>query len=360
MSEQHNANKSNNLHGRLLASVSAIALLSFASGSALADDDTDRPNVWIELGGQLEQMQTGQQPLTPAFALKPQPKFETVTPIKAEAPPRFAIGGEGKLTFEPTDSDWVFSAAIRYGRSNGDKNVHNQTVYPSLHFSSGFSEPVYDDAYATTIAKHNESHMVLDFQVGRDVGLGFLGPDSVLSFGVRYAQLSSNTTVSMNERPHIDIRNSAIKYFHSYALSGHSERSFHAVGPSLSWDGSAPLIGNDNGAHFTFDWGANAAILFGRQKANVLHKTSGRYVEVKYGHQQQTPYHITGGHAGAHSVTVPNLGGFASVSLKFPNAKVSLGYRGDFFFGAMDGGIDKRESKTLGFYGPFATVSVGL
>ncbi|HVP85004.1 MAG TPA: hypothetical protein VMS78_09800 [Rhizomicrobium sp.] len=41
-------------------------------------------------------------------------------------------------------------------------------------------------------------------------------------------------------------------------------------------------------------------------------------------------------------------------------AKVSLGYRADFFFGAMDGGIDTRESYNRNFYGPYASISIGL
>jgi hypothetical protein len=59
-------------------------------------------------------------------------------------------------------------------------------------------------------------------------------------------------------------------------------------------------------------------------------------------------------------VTVPNLGGFAGFSWQTSNAKVALGYRADFFFGAMDGGLDARKAETIGFYGPFASVSVGL
>jgi hypothetical protein len=57
---------------------------------------------------------------------------------------------------------------------------------------------------------------------------------------------------------------------------------------------------------------------------------------------------------------VPNLGGFAGMSLKFPNAKVSLGNRADFFFGAMDAGIDTRHTDDMNFHGPFAKISVGL
>jgi hypothetical protein len=62
----------------------------------------------------------------------------------------------------------------------------------------------------------------------------------------------------------------------------------------------------------------------------------------------------------SHAVAIPNVGGFAGISLKFPNAKVSLGYRGDFFFGAMDGGIDVRKTYDRNFYGPYATISIGL
>ena len=57
---------------------------------------------------------------------------------------------------------------------------------------------------------------------------------------------------------------------------------------------------------------------------------------------------------------MPNLGGFAGISVKYPNAKISLGYRADFFFGAVDAGIDARRTKDLGFNGPFATISIGL
>ena len=59
-------------------------------------------------------------------------------------------------------------------------------------------------------------------------------------------------------------------------------------------------------------------------------------------------------------MTIPNVGGFAGVSFRYANAKVSFGYRGDFFFNAMDTGWDTRKSSTVGFYGPFATISIGL
>jgi hypothetical protein len=48
------------------------------------------------------------------------------------------------------------------------------------------------------------------------------------------------------------------------------------------------------------------------------------------------------------------------VSWRTSNAKVSLGYRADMFFGAIDGGIDTRKNENRGFYGPFASISIGL
>jgi hypothetical protein len=152
--------------------------------------------------------------------------------------------------------------------------------------------------------------------------------------------------------------------FHTYALTASSERSFHGIGPSLSWSGSTPFIGNPDTAEFTFDWGVNGAVLFGRQKSSVEHKT-GNYDHLhthNYIYDARLTQYKHGGmpQVRSKSVAVPNLAGFAGFSLKFPNAKVNLGYRADFFFGAMDAGIDARHTETMSFHGPFVSLSVGL
>ena len=71
-------------------------------------------------------------------------------------------------------------------------------------------------------------------------------------------------------------------------------------------------------------------------------------------------YQNSGAHTRAKFATVPNIGGFAGASWRIQNFKVSAGYRADLFFGAMDGGIDAAKKENVGFYGPFASVSVGL
>jgi hypothetical protein len=91
------------------------------------------------------------------------------------------------------------------------------------------------------------------------------------------------------------------------------------------------------------------------------HATSERYFNYLYERIFSSPVYD---HAGAvsrnKSVTVPNIGGLASVSWRYSAAKVSMGYRADYYFGVLDGGIAAAKKEDRGFYGPFVSVSVGL
>jgi hypothetical protein len=227
---------------------------------------------------------------------------------------------------------------------------------------------MFASPFADIKSPYKESHLVLDFTVGRDVGLGMFGgsSSSVLSAGVRYAQFSQSSTVQITGRPTGVVTKYQLGKFITFnqnMLSGQSDRNFHGIGPSLSWQASAAVLGNDETGELTVDWGINGSLLFGRQKAATNHTTSayndharlnrGRGFTMLYG-----PY--THHSTRSKGVTVPNVGGFAGLSVKYPNAKLSLGYRADFFFGAVDAGIDTRDAKELGFHGPFAAISVGL
>lgn len=150
-----------------------------------------------------------------------------------------------------------------------------------------------------------------------------------------------------------------------YQTNASNRRSFHGVGPSLSWNGDVPAIGDEDGA-ITFDRGVKGALLFGRQKAS--------------GSNDRQAYHYVGAsksanpppgvtllynppalpHDRSRSVTVPNVGFLAGMSFRYPGAKVGFGYRADMFFGAMDVGFDQRHTENRNFYGPFATISIGL
>lgn len=370
-----------NIRWKLLATVSALALLTLMGAADDAKAEArDRPTLWIELGGQLERMNDVGKPFAPLFADKvAQAGF--VNPTIIQRPPHHSIGGEARISFEPVGTDWIFSAAIRYGRSSGNRYLHEQTDTIRSKYLPLFSGPVWRpmrnaprfNNLSDTTSKHNESHAVLDFQVGKDVGLGMFGTagTSVLNAGIRFAQFSSASNVRMEGRPDVKVSYGAValpisRYpqyeFDQYDSTGHAKRNFRGLGPSLSWDASASVLHNSEGADVTFDWGLNAALLFGRQRADVDHQTVHMHNIVKFGKNTSPVYSppTRGASSRVHSVTVPNLGAFAGMSLKFPNAKVSLGYRADFFFGAMDGGIDARETSDRSFHGPFAKISIGL
>ncbi len=103
----------------------------------------------------------------------------------------------------------------------------------------------------------------------------------------------------------------------------------------------------------------NAALLFGRQKARFSHQSAvDRVTGVAY--PTATQAHPMATRSRSRMVTVPNIGGFAGLSYRIRNAKFAAGYRADFFFGAKDSGLDTRNTTDVGFYGPYATISIGL
>jgi hypothetical protein len=378
-----------NFHWQLLATVSTIALIGAACEigyARAADSDNDHPLVWIELGGQLSRLDDGQEAFAPTFMDARPSAFSLSQPF--ERPSLYSIDETGKISFQPDGSSWILSASVRYGRSGSKRHERQQTHSEPAHLHYSLSGvphtvgAVYPSAarFADTAAQNGESHSILDFQVGRDFGLGMFGKDgsSVFNAGVRFAQFSTKTNIALKSDPDWKF---AYKYgnypslgvtnitevkgqpFHTNAASLIANRGFHGIGPSLSWNASAPFLGNSQAGELAFDWGLNAAILFGRQLAKVHHQATGVY------HSVNAPPHYLGkvvyqptpaDREHVKSVTVPNAGGFAGLTFRVENFEMSAGYRADLFFGAMDGGIDAAKKENVGFYGPFASVSVGI
>jgi hypothetical protein len=332
--------------------------------------DGDHPTVWIELGGQMETLQGITNANVAPFMSIPAGPYPAGTLVDNQRPPRHAFGFEGKFDVQPQGSDWVFSAGIRYGRATLNRHAHQQSPSATgIWFSNPF--PLYAAAFEDTKITHEESHLVLDFSAGRDFGIGKFGREgtSVFSAGVRFAQFSEKSNTSMTARPEVGVGYYFIfgnyrpfPSFHQYTMVANAERTFHGIGPSLSWNASATILGNQDRAEVTLDWGINGAVLFGRQKAKTSHRTDSYYLPpTYYAYINYHKSHLANNHSmRSRAVIVPNLGGFAGLSLKKGAAKLSLGYRADFFFGAVDTGIDQRQTKTLGFYGPFASISIGL
>lgn len=394
----------------LLVTVSAVALLAYSFGMGdvrAADDDADGPPLWIELGGQLSELNDAQQPTPLPFV----PSFAAGrSPLSAQKPPRFGFDEEAGITYQPEDSDWVISGGVRFGRASVTRHQHIQTgnkaVYAAPFTIYGFKlggisyYPSQHVKFADTVSSQNETHSIIDFQIGKDVGIGMFG-SSVLSGGLRFAQFTSKSAVTMHAEPDVQypdpgiITNFAGKYqfhnahvrFHDYAQTASRNENFRGFGPKIDWKASTPIAGTSN-TTLAIDWGANFSLLFGRQKMSERHRTkiqSYYLTNMQFGfektgkvhpvvfensalacgalpvHCPATAQHTNvGGASRMRSVLVPDFGGFAGISFRYASAKVSFGYRADFFLDAMDGGIATRKEENVGFQGPFATISMGL
>jgi iron complex outermembrane receptor protein len=389
-----------------------------------SDTDNSKPPVWIELGGQLSILGDSQQAYSPPF-LADVTEPGQLKALEDQKPPLYGLDEEAKLSWQPDGSDFVFSAAIKYGRSSANRHDHQQTPnadvavppYTIIGLHSLFGHPfggwsLYPSKhvkFADDLSQKSERHAILDFLVGKDVGLGMFGLDgsSLLSGGVRVAQFVSKSNVNLNAIPDLhyptaplDNNTDRVQYeqflnskmrFHDYAGSAAEKESFHGLGPELAWNASTPLAGTDNG-EIALDWGANFSVLFGRQKASGSHQTViNSYYLTKadnFGGIIGTPHHPVhigyfhgpcsnpnffhrseaicsqkinaASHNRSRMVAIPNVGALFGLSYKYQNAKVSFGYRADEFFGAMDGGIDTQKAENRGFNGPYANVSIGL
>jgi iron complex outermembrane receptor protein len=384
MNELQNTKSTRSITRQTLLSAVSAAAMVLNSGAYdpvnAAGSDVDRPILWIELGGQFAHIQ-GQGDAFPVgfLAANPtSPVLQPTTPLQAERPIPFSFSADAKLSLQPSGSDWAFSAAVNYGRSNNFRHVDHQTTgtHPLVFYNGLPSGNIRGtDDFADTQVHHRESHAIVDFTAGKDVGLGMFGREATSQFnlGVRFAQFISKSTFDVRARPDLGTkyltnptgnRRVPLLHFHTYHLTGNSARSFHGIGPSLSWNVSAPVAGSLHDGETAIDWGINAAMLFGRQKAFVQHTDIAHYHTPAAGLRPSNPYVLiyqhTGGHVTTRSVVVPNVGAKVGATYRIENFEVSAGYRADFFFGAVDGGIDARKTEMLGFYGPFAKVSVGF
>lgn len=372
---------------KLLTGASAFALAGYiALIDSAAASDTDHSQIWIELGGQFEQMNEAWERFAPPFVSHIDTSI-LPSPLGVQHPAHSTISADGKFTFQPENSDWVFAAAVRFGRSNSKDQIAAKT-YPAsayhllslpgrhLYEKTGVAPLAQKFVYAS--ARDDEHHQIMDFQAGKDVGLGFFGGNgtSVVSAGVRFAQFTSSSKVMIGADPDFHFSYKYVHGFghfpslyikqpeqrwHHYTGNLNISRSFRGIGPSISWEASAPFAGNKESTELTVDWGVNAALLFGRQRVRGHHDTQAIFKTGTGNSQGTTPYpHRYYSPSRSKSVTVPNVGGSLGLSFRYPNAKISIGYKADFFFNAIDGGIDARKSENRAFYGPYASISIGL
>jgi len=360
------------------------------------DSSGKQPLFWLTLGGNYNaNISATVDPYNPLAAANfpnggnPTPQWASGLPTLAQlqTTPNAGFDWEGTLSYQPSGSDWILKAGIRYGRSFHNKTLHKSQYagtregmsFFGNYFSCAFFAHYYPASAAScyhgkykefddSTLHSSEHHTILDFTLGKDIGIGTF--NGTIGAGLRVAQFNSNSTFQLGADPHYNLATDLTeKYRDVYDFRSEEKRSFQGIGPELRWDASNALLGNPSEGQIALDWGLNAAVLFGRQKVSGDH-TVKHCAFPAYGSPTcgalfgatadprivEPPDHISR----SHRATVPNLGGYAGLSVRYRDAKISLGYRADAFFDAIDGGQYTVDKKDRGFYGPYANISIGL
>jgi len=340
---------------KLLTGASALALAGYLSSAAMARaDGADHPIVWLEADGQFALLSDKEEAfLPPLMVASP---FNGAAKFARKTPPSI-WNEDAKISFEPMP-DWILSLGIRYGKSSRHEAGYQQTRHYSAvkHY---FSKLLYRTAFQSSSASSSEKHLILDFQAGKDFGLGMFGHEgsSLVSAGVRYAQFDSHDGLNVHS-----VTPAVPTSYYIFHGSFEAKRKFTGIGPSLSWDASANIAGNESDGSLTLDWGVNGAVLFGKQKVKAHYEKTAHYRPgfEKAGQGMVTVYQTSPSPSRSKNVTVPDLGGYAALSLRYTDLKISFGYRADYFFNAIDGGIDAAKKEDRSFNGPYASISIGL
>jgi len=331
----------------------------------------------IELNGQVQHEKAPYETILPGF----------ISTFPAELQPaglehRDLDWGDGrqlKVTYRPDGGSWALSGSARYGRTNGGAaRIHkDQTGVGGCAFAGYFAAicpkyrdtlnlyPTYHDWSDATV-KSREDHLVIDFQVGKDLGIGGL-EHSTVAAGLRYAGMNSTTNVTMDGIPDWVIPDGwYLKYdstMHRYQATLDARREFRGAGPMLSWDAAARLIGNEEVGHVDLDWSVNGGVLFGKQKTTVTGQETAAYFSGAYYENPRPPVSTVVTPADIHrtkSVSAPVVDLSLGLSYEIQRIKIGAGYRWGRYFNVLDAGYQDRKSYDRTFDGPYFKIAVGF
>ncbi|WP_136657863.1 Lpg1974 family pore-forming outer membrane protein [Nitratireductor sp. XY-223] len=273
----------------LLTTVSAVALVILVEGDTVAQDR--KTSWWLEVGGMYDfwdASESNQYYFSPGHMIKPRDGFH--------------ISGEIGAYFG--DTPWYASLGGKWGKTREQ--------------SASYS---YSSFITTTAAvESREEHAVIDFEVGRDVGLGILGiPEGTLKAkaGIRYTNFKGTEDGTFSGFTSGTIRNT---------------RKFEGFGPRIGLEGSVPV----RDSKFSVDFSAGGAILFGKQKTTLTNIYPTYATSI----------------ARSENKTVPNVDAFLGISFNDANYSLSAGYSVDAYFGMVDSGYTTGMNSDRIFHGP--------
>jgi len=302
-------------------------------------------------------------------------------------------GRQLKLTYRPGAS-WKVMADFRYGRANTETaRVHSQVIGAkvcglplSIPLGRAFCDPTYS-AYgeppgtyysstairaqtvnADSAAYAREEHLTADFAVGKDVGLGLSGMiQSSVELGLRYARIRSRTEAVMSGIPSEYLPEGwFVKYTHHtrYEATLAADREFAGLGPLLTWNAAASLLGNEDKGRLIADWSIGAGTLFGKQKASTRGHGSTQYFSSFYFTgtnivDAPQPFDIAVPDR-EKSKTVPVIDLSLGLSYEIQRVKVGAGYRWERYFDALDTGYTENHNSDRTIDGPYFKIAVGF
>jgi len=249
---------------------------------------------------------------------------------------RPAGGFEGAVGFDYRwqDRAWHFVFDLRYGRT---KTANRGSAAATFATVSPF--PTLASSTRGSQATQRESHLVADFMIGRDLGIGANTPEVL--FGVRVADLRS--TVHLSEVGQRTFYSSSTFITVPQSANATWRSRFFGAGPRLAITGGIPITGP-----WSFDYSGGVAGLLGDRTFQV---------------QSWNSVSVIGAFAAKSSPTVMvfNADGSAAISYVVNSYfKLSGGIRGDYYsaplttFNVSTGGTSNISRF---YWGPFARLT---
>jgi len=299
-------------------------------------------------------------------------------------------GRSVKLTYRPDGSPWSASGSYRYGRTNTDTARLHIEQYDKGHICGFYpngpvgsfcdpNSPKYNQyvsnyehtSWSEAAARNREEHTVVDFNVGRDVGLGFGLSHSELGAGLRFAEFKSSTDMTAHAVAGWDIPPGWAKYYVGIGNAGyssdlHTRRDFKGFGPTLSWAAAKSLLGAADAGHLDVDWSITGGVLFGKQKTSfdgeeqIIYRHGTASVYGSYLSQVGPATILPVPNGRSKSVSVPVVDLSLGLSYEVQRVKVSTGYRWERYFNVLDAGYAERKDYDRTLDGPYFKIAIGF
>ncbi len=280
----------------LLVGVSAAAIMT---ASARAEDlNVPQGKFWMELSG-----------VGPFwYASKGEPELGGLKP-------KYGFMFSGEIGYQFAESPYSIALRVGHGASKKRRKSSSSFSFYATYLGT------YVSSGSTMSASTKERLTFIDFEVGRDIGVGDSDARFRLFAGLRFARYKGKDKMGGTSF----FRSSG---FYSYSqFTGQASRKFTGIGPRVGFNSLTPISES-----LALRLDAAGALLFGKRKTSAV--VNGYYYSSFGGGAFSTVISRR-----SKSTVVPNLSAFAGLAwtpYTMPNMHVSVGYAVDAYFGITE------------------------